>query len=253
MSWFADELKKIRNYVKKPLDEPQGIFDWLVFGDRPHKRRDEVKTVKDEVKTVPEIINTPNDTGSRIDDMLEVVKNEQLAPPANIPPAPPLPPMNIPPAPPLPPMNIPPAPPLPPSNIPPAPPLPPMNIQPETIPKPPVGTVAMQPKDEPAENMVDALMQSIRQGKPLKPTKAKQPPVIKKSFIDELKEKPTLVKKKEVKQKEVKQKPLTMNDLIKENKKFQALSRNLETKDEDDIDYFEGWGRKKRRGRKLRY
>jgi hypothetical protein len=45
-----------------------------------------------------------------------------------------------------------------------------------------------------------------------------------------------------------------MNDLIKQNKKFQALSRNLasETKDDNYVDDFEGWGRKKRRPRRLK-
>jgi hypothetical protein len=260
MSWIINELKRIRDYVKKPLKEPQDFTDWLVFGDRPHiPIKEAAKAASDAAKAatrsyqdaVKAVAERNGDISPIIDDMRENIKGEELAPAAKpfIPPAPPLPPSNIPPAPPLPPSNIPPAPPLPPSNIPPAPPLPPQR---ELIPKPPRNSVAMQPQEEPKENTVDALMQSIRQGKPLKPTTRKQPPATKKTFLDELKENPKLTKKEiKIIQKEIKKQPQTFNDLIKANKKFQALSKQTETKNEPFED--EDWGfgiRRKPRGRK---
>jgi thymidylate synthase len=66
-------------------------------------------------------------------------------------------------------------------------------------------------------------------------------------FLEELKTKPSLSKPKPVKQKPIKEKPLTMNDLLKANKKFQALSKQTETKNEDFVDDFEGWGKRRRR------
>jgi hypothetical protein len=266
MSWI---LKELRNYALRPLDEPQDLMDWLVFGNRAHKPKPQ--------KIIPEVIE--KDEVSRA---IENIKGEELSKPSKpfippapplppsekpfIPPAPPLPPSEkpfIPPAPPLPPSEkpfIPPAPPLPPSEqlspvpfkpfIPPAPPLPPSN---ELTPRPPKNSVVFV-EEEPKENPVNDLLRSIREGTTLKPTKKKEPVVEKKSFLDELKEKPKLNKPKIVKQKEPKKEPkkevLTFNDLIKQNKKFQALSKNVETKNEDDIDYFEGWGRKKRRARR---
>jgi hypothetical protein len=148
-------------------------------------------------------------------------------------------PSNIPPAPPLP-SNIPPAPPLP-SNIPPAPPLPPQK---ELIPKPPAGSVIYQ-KPEPKENENDKFLESIRKGTTLKPVK--KPEIkIKKSFLDELKETPKLTKKEiKIIQKEVKKAEPSFNDLIKANKKFQALSKNMETKDEEFVDEDWGFGLKK--------
>jgi len=238
MSWIINELKRIRDYVKKPLKEPQDFTDWLVFGDRPHipikeaakaaadAAKAATKSYQDAAKAVAE---RNGDISPIIDDMRENIKGEELAPAAK--------------------PFIPPAPPLPPSNIPPAPPLPPQQ---ELIPKPPRNSVAMQPQEEPKENTVDALMQSIRQGKPLKPTTRKQPPATKKTFLDELKENPKLTKKEiKIIQKEIKKQPQTFNDLIKANKKFQALSKQTETKNEPFED--EDWGfgiRRKPRGRK---
>jgi hypothetical protein len=224
MSWI---FKELRNFAKRPLEEEQGIMDWLVFGNRAHKPK----------KVIPEVIKTEPD----IDDIKDIIKNEELSPAPKpfIPPAPPL-PSNIPPAPPLP-SNIPPAPPLP-SNIPPAPPLPPIK---ELIPKPRPESVIYQ-KPEPKENENDKFLESIRKGTTLKPVK--KPEIkIKKSFLDELKEAPKLTKKEiKIIQKEVKKSPPSFNDLIKANKKFQALSRNVETKNEEnEIDEFAGWGIKK--------
>jgi hypothetical protein len=250
MSWI---LKELRNYALRPLDEPQDFMDWLVFGNRAHKPKPQ--------KIIPEVIE--KDEVSRA---IENIKDEELSKPPKpfIPPAPPLPPSSekpfIPPAPPLPSSSkpfIPPAPPLPSSEqlspvpfipfIPPAPPLPPSN---EFTPRPPKESVVFV-EPEPKENPVNDLLRSIREGTTLKPTKKKEPVVKKTSFLDELKEKPKLNKPKIVKQKEPKKSEvLTMNDLIKQNKKFQALSRNLETKDEPYVDDFEGWGRKKRRARR---
>ena len=238
MSWIINELKRIRDYVKKPLKEPQDFTDWLVFGDRPHiPIKEAAKAASDAAKAatrsyqdaVKAVAERNGDISPIIDDMRENIKGEELAPAAK--------------------PFIPPAPPLPPSNIPPAPPLPPQR---ELIPKPPRNSVAMQPQEEPKENTVDALMQSIRQGKPLKPTTRKQPPATKKTFLDELKENPKLTKKEiKIIQKEIKKQPQTFNDLIKANKKFQALSKQTETKNEPFED--EDWGfgiRRKPRGRK---
>lgn len=239
MSWI---LKELRNYALRPLDEPQDFMDWLVFGNRAHKPKPQ--------KIIPEVIE--KDEVSRA---IENIKDEELSKPPKpfIPPAPPLPPSSEKPF-------IPPAPPLPSSEqlspvpfipfIPPAPPLPPSN---EFTPRPPKESVVFV-EPEPKENPVNDLLRSIREGTTLKPTKKKEPVVEKKSFLDELKEKPKLNKPKIVKQKEPKKEPkkevLTFNDLIKQNKKFQALSRNLETKDDNYVDDFEGWGRKKRRARR---
>jgi len=238
MSWIINELKRIRDYVKKPLKEPQDFTDWLVFGDRPHiPIKEAAKAAADAAKAATKsyqdaakaVGNRTGDISPIIDDMRENIKGEELAPAAK--------------------PFIPPAPPLPPSNIPSAPPLPPQQ---ELIPKPPRNSVAMQPQEEPKENTVDALMQSIRQGKPLKPTTRKQPPATKKTFLDELKETPKLTKKEiKIIQKEIKKQPQTFNDLIKANKKFQALSKQTETKNEPFED--EDWGfgiRRKPRGRK---
>ena len=249
MSWIFNEL---RNFAKKPLDKPQDFMDYLVFGNRPHKPQ----------KLTPEAIEKASSmTRDEVSRAIKNIKGEELSKPSNIPPAPPLPPSsNIPPAPPLPPSLkpfIPPAPPLPPSEqlspvpfvpfIPPAPPLPPSN---EFTPRPPKESVVFV-EPEPKENPVNDLLRSIREGTTLKPTKKKEPVVKKTSFLDELKsDKPKLNKPKIVKQKEPKKEALTFNDLIKQNKKFQALSRNVETKDEPYVDDFEGWGRKKRRARR---
>jgi hypothetical protein len=242
MSWI---FKELRNFAKKPLEEEQDFMDWLVFGNRAHKPK----------KVIPEVIKTEPD----IDDIKDIIKNEELSPAPKpfIPPAPPLPPSNIPPAPPLPPSNIPPAPPLPVFNIPPAPPLPSFNIPPapplppqkELIPKPPAGSVIYQ-KPEPKENENDKFLESIRKGTTLKPVK--KPEIkIKKSFLDELKEVPKLTKKEiKIIQKEVKKQPQTFNDLIKANKKFQALSKNMETKDEEFVDEDWGFGLKKRKNKR---
>jgi hypothetical protein len=216
MSWI---LKELRNYALRPLDEPQDLMDWLVFGNRPHKPQ----------KMTPEAIekasSVANDEVSRA---IKNIKDEELSKPPKpfIPPAPPLPPSEKP--------FIPPAPPLPPSEqlspvpfkpfIPPAPPLPPSN---EFTPRPPKESVVYV-EPEPNENPVNNLLRSIREGKTLKPTKKKEPVIEKKSFLDELKEKPKLNKPKIVKQKEPKKSDvLTFNDLIKQNKKFQSLSKNL--------------------------
>ena len=255
MSWI---FKELRNFAKKPLEEEQDFMDWLVFGNRAHKpKKMTPEAIEKAVSMANDEISRAIKTTQTIDDIKDNIRNEELSPAPKpfIPPAPPLPPSNIPPAPPLPPSNIPPAPPLPPSfNIPPAPPLPPsFNIPPapplppqkELIPKPPAGSVVYQ-KPEPKENEKDKFLESIRKGTTLKPVK--KPEIkIKKSFLDELKETPKLTKKEiKIIQKEVKKEPQTFNDLIKANKKFQALSRNVETKNEDnDIDDFAGWGIKK--------
>lgn len=224
MSWIVKELKRLRDYVKKPLDEPQDFFDYLVFGNRPHKMPTQII----------------EDAKSRVDDAIKIIKEEQLSPAPKpfIPQAPPLPSSS----------NIPPAPPLPSFNIPPAPPLPPQK---ELIPKPKPESVVYQ-KPEPTTNQSDKFLESIRQGTKLKPVK--KPEIkIEKSFLDELKEKPKLTKKElKIIQKEVKKQPQTFSDLMKANKKFQALSRNLETKNEDFVDDFEGWGKKQKRKRRQR-
>ena len=254
MSWI---LKELRNYALRPLDEPQDLMDWLVFGNRPHKPQ----------KMTPEAIekasSVANDEVSRA---IKNIKDEELSKPPKpfIPPAPPLPPSEkpfIPPAPPLPPSEkpfIPPAPPLPPSEqlspvpfkpfIPPAPPLPPSN---EFTPRPPKNSVVFV-EEEPKENPVNDLLRSIREGTTLKPTKKKEPVVKKTSFLDELKEKPKLNKPKIVKQKEPKKEVLTFNDLIKQNKKFQALSKNVETKNEDFVDEDWGFGKNKRKIKRVK-
>ena len=219
MSWILNELRNLRNYAKKPLDEPQDFMDWLVFSNRAHKPQPQ--------KIIPEVIE--KDEVSRA---IKNIKDEELSKPLKpfIPPAPPLPPS---------PEQLSPVPFKP--FIPPAPPLPPSN---ELTPRPPKNSVVFV-EEEPKENPVNDLLRSIRKGTTLKPTKKKEP-VVKTSFLDELKEKPKLNKPKIVKQKEPKKEVLTFNDLIKQNKKFQALStRNLETKDNNYVDDFEGWGRKK--------
>jgi hypothetical protein len=230
MSWI---LRELRDWAKRPLDEPQGVADWLVFGNRPTRPKPKIPF---------------EDAFSRVDDALKIVKNEQLSPapatptPSIIPPAPPV-PSFIPPAPPLPhqPSFIPPAPPLPPpapSIIPPAPPLPSFTAPP--------------PKKNIEEegNAQDALLESIRQGIKLKPAKK---PKEKTSFLDEIKQ-PKLTKTRAIKQLEQKPKPLTFNDLIKQNKKFQALSQQRETKDEPFVDEDWGFGKKKRKRKlKLRF
>jgi hypothetical protein len=194
MSWI---FKELRNFAKRPLEEEQGIMDWLVFGNRAHKPK----------KVIPEVIKTEPD----IDDIKDIIKNEELSP-------------------------------APKPFIPPAPPLPPIK---ELIPKPRPESVIYQ-KPEPKENENDKFLESIRKGTTLKPVK--KPEIkIKKSFLDELKEAPKLTKKEiKIIQKEVKKSPPSFNDLIKANKKFQALSRNVETKNEEnEIDEFAGWGIKK--------
>ena len=242
MSWI---FKELRNFAKRPLEEEQGIMDWLVFGNRAHKpKKITPEAIEKAVSMANDEISRAIKTTQTIDDIKDNIRNEELSPAPKpfIPPAPPLPPSNIPPAPPLPPSNIPPAPPLPVFNIPPAPPLPPQK---ELIPKPPAGSVVYQ-KPEPKENEKDKFLESIRQGTKLKPVK--KPEIkIKKSFLDELKEAPKLTKKEiKIIQKEVKKSPPSFNDLIKANKKFQALSRNVETKNEEnEIDEFAGWGIKK--------
>ena len=241
MSWILNELKRLRDYVKKPLKEEQDFTDWLVFGNRDYVK--------------PETIEKAH---SMVNDAIKNIKDEELSKPSKpfIPPAPPLPPSEeLSPVPFKP--FIPPAPPLPPSSeqlspvpfkpfIPPAPPLPPSN---EFTPRPSKQSVVFV-EPEPKENPINDLLRSIREGKTLKSVKKKEP-VVKTSFLDELKLAPKL-KPKIIKQKEPKKEVLTMNDLIKQNKKFQALSRNLETKDENYVDDFEGWGRflKKRRPRR---
>jgi hypothetical protein len=233
MSWL---FKELRNFAKRPLDEPQDIFDWLVFGNRPHKPK----------KIIPDVIKTEQN----IDDIKDNIRNEELSPAPKpfIPPAPPLPPSNIPPAPPLPVFNIPPAPPLPLSNIPPAPPLPPQK---ELIPKPSPGSVIYQ-KPEPKENQNDKFLESIRQGTKLKPVK-KPELKVEKSFLDELKSKPKLTKKEiKIIQKEVKKVEPSFNDLLKANKKFQSLSKNLETKDEPFVDEDWGFGLRKLKNKRKR-
>jgi hypothetical protein len=254
MSWIFNEL---RNFAKKPLDKPQDFMDYLVFGNRPHKPQkitpdtiEKANTMaKDEFSRVNELLNSrETKTEQTIDDIKDIIKNEQLAPAPKpfIPPAPPL-PSFIPPAPPLP-SFIPPAPPLP-SFIPPAPPLPPQK---ELIPKPSPGSVIYQ-KPEPTTNQNDKFLESIRQGTKLKPVK-KPELKVEKSFLDELKSKPKLTKREiKIIEKEVKKQPQTFNDLIKANKKFQALSRNVETKNEDnDVDDFAGWGIKKPKRKKVK-
>jgi hypothetical protein len=168
---------------------------------------------------------------------------------SNIPPAPSLPPSfasSVPPPPPLPPSfasSVPPAPPLPPSGVPPPPPPPPSFIE-----RPPEGSIILgQSKPDSKTNQTDDLLRAIREGKSLKPVVKKEPRREIGSFLEELKTKPSLSKPKSVKQKPIKEKPLTMNDLLKANKKFQALSRQTETKNEPFEDDFEGWGKKKRR------
>ena len=193
MSWI---LKELRNYALRPLDEPQDFMDWLVFGNRAHKPQ----------KMTPEAIekasSMANDEVSRA---IKNIKGEELSKPPKpfIPPAPPLPPSE----------QLSPVPFVP--FIPPAPPLPPSN---ELTPRPPKNSVVFV-EEEPKENPVNDLLRSIREGTTLKPTKKKEPVVEKKSFLDELKEKPKLNKPKIVKQKEPKKSEvLTMNDLIKQNR-----------------------------------
>lgn len=239
MSWI---LKELRNYALRPLDEPQDLMDWLVFGNRAHKPQ------KMTPETIEKASSVANDEVSRA---IKNIKGEELSKP----PKPFIPSPLPPPPPPSEKPFIPPAPPLPSPDIiqeekpspvpfkpfiPPAPPLPPSN---ELTPRPPKNSVVFV-EEEPKENPVNDLLRSIREGTTLKPTKKKEP-VVKTSFLDELKEKPKLNKPKIVKQKEPKKEVLTFNDLIKQNKKFKSLSKNVETKNEDDIDYFEGWGVKK--------
>lgn len=267
MSWLLKELGKINKFVNKPLEEEQDFFDWLVFGNRPVKKKPDIKQAVEQVqKEVKQSQNLMDDaikkareeTENKIETPNFVVSPSVPVetnilpsfsgvplPPAsspNIPPAPPLPPSFVPPAPPLP-SSVPPAPPLPPSFVPPAPPLPPSVVE-----KPPKGSIILeQSKPEEKTNQTDDLLRAIREGKSLKPVK-KEPKREIGSFLEELKTKPNLSKPKPVKQKPIKEKPLTMNDLLKANKKFQALSKQTETKNEDFVD--EDWGFGKRRRRK---
>lgn len=259
MSWLLKEFGKINKFVNKPLEEEQDFFDWLVFGNRPVKK----KPVKQEQKEVKQEQKEVKQTNDLMDDAIKQAREETenkietpsfaVSPSApvetnilpsfsGVPLAPASSP-NIPPAPPLPPSFVPPAPPLPPSFIPPAPPLPPSVVE-----KPPKGSIILeQSKPEAKTNQTDDLLKAIREGKSLKPVK-KEPKREIGSFLEELKTKPSLTKPKPVKQKPIKEKPLTMNDLLKANKKFQALSKQTETKNEDFVD--EDWGFGKRRRRK---
>jgi hypothetical protein len=253
MSWI---FKELRNFAKKPLEEEQDFMDWLVFGNRAHKpKKMTPEAIEKAVSMANDEISRTIKTTQTIDDIKDIIKNEELSPAPKpfIPPAPPLPispeeKQFVP--------FIPPAPPLPISPeekqfvpfIPPAPPLP----QKELIPKPSPGSVIYQ-KPEPKENENDKFLESIRKGTTLKPVK--KPEIkIKKSFLDELKEAPKLTKKEiKIIQKEVKKAEPSFNDLIKANKKFQALSRNVETKNEDnDIDDFAGWGIKKQKIKRVK-
>jgi hypothetical protein len=274
MSWLLKELGKINKFVNKPLEEEQDFFDWLVFGNRQVKKKPDIKKaveqVQKEVKQANDLMDDAikkarEETENKIETpsfLAPVVVSDEkpsFAISPNIPPPPPLPPSfsgvplapssspsNIPPAPPLPPSfasSVPPAPPLPPSFVPPAPPLPPSVVE-----KPPKGSIILeQSKPEAKTNQTDDLLKAIREGKSLKPVK-KEPKREIGSFLEELKTKPSLSKPKPVKQKPIKEKPLTMNDLLKANKKFQALSKQTETKNEDFVD--EDWGFGKRRRRK---
>jgi len=255
MSWLLKELGKINKFVNKPLEEEQDFFDWLVFGNRQVKKKPDIKQA---VEKVQKEVKQTNDL---MDDAIKKAREETenkietpsftVSPPApieknilpsfsGVPLAPASSPSNVPPAPPLP-SSVPPAPPLP-SSVPPAPPLP------SVIEKPPKGSIILeQSKPEEKTNSTDDLLRAIREGKSLKPVK-KEPKREIGSFLEELKTKPSLSKPKPVKQKPIKEKPLTMNDLLKANKKFQALSKQTETKNEDFVD--EDWGFGKRRRRK---
>jgi hypothetical protein len=266
MSWLLKELGNINKFVNKPLEEEQDFFDWLVFGNRQVKKKPDIKQavekVQKEVKQTNDLMDDAikqarEETENKIEtpsfvvsppapvetNILPSFSGVPLAPassPSNVPPAPPLPPSFVPPAPPLP-SSVPPAPPLP-SSVPPAPPLP------SVVEKPPKGSIILeQSKPEEKTNSTDDLLKAIREGKSLKPVK-KEPKREIGSFLEELKTKPSLSKPKPVKQKPIKEKPLTMNDLLKANKKFQALSKQTETKNEDFVD--EDWGFGKRRRRK---
>jgi hypothetical protein len=255
MAWI---FKELRNWAKKPLDEPQDFADWLVFGDRPVKKKyyEDLEEAKIN-KQRDELVKKANEERQKLDETKDLI----LSP--SIPQAPPLPPPTldydfeseklspppkpfIPEAPPLPQPSlpfIPPPPPPPPAFVPKAPPPPPPPVfTPIPSPPPPFENELAEPRQGDND-----LLKSIRQGIKLKP--AKKPTTQKPSFLDEIKQ-PKLTAPKPVKQKPVKEKPLTMNDLLKANKKFQALSRQTETKDEPFVDDFEGWGKKRRR-RKL--
>ena len=260
MSWLVKELRNIRNYAKKPLEEEQDFFDWLVFGNRPVKKKPDIKQAVEQVQK--EVKQTNNLMDDAIKKAREETENKTETPSfsvsPSVPPAPTLPPSfsgvplppasssNIPPPPPLPPSfasSVPPAPALPPSSVPPPPPPPPSFIE-----RPPEGSIILgQSKPEAKTNQTDDLLRAIREGKTLKPVGKKEPKREIGSFLEELKTKPSLSKPKPVKQKPIKEKPLTMNDLLKANKKFQALSKQTETKNEPFEDDFEGWGKKKRR------
>jgi len=256
MSWLLKELGKINKFVNKPLEEEQDFFDWLVFGNRQVKKKPDIK------QAVEQVQKEVKQTNDLMDDAIKKAREETenkietpsfaVSPSApvetnilpsfsGVPLAPASSPSNIPPAPPLPPSFVPPAPPLPPSFVPPAPPLP------SVVEKPPKGSIILeQSKPEEKTNQTDDLLRAIREGKSLKPVK-KEPKREIGSFLEELKTKPSLSKPKPVKQKPIKEKPLTMNDLLKANKKFQALSKQTETKNEDFVDDFEGWGKRRRR------
>jgi hypothetical protein len=260
MSWLLKELGKINKFVNKPLEEEQDFFDWLVFGNRPVKKKPDIKQavekVQKEVKQTNDLmddaikkareetenkIETPSFTVSPSvpveTNILPSFSGVPLAPASspNIPLAPPLPPSFA--------SSVPPPPPLPPSSVPPPPPSPPSFIE-----RPPEGSIILgQSKPDSKTNQTDDLLKAIREGKSLKPVK-KEPKREIGSFLEELKTKPNLSKPKPVKQKPIKEKPLTMNDLLKANKKFQALSKQTETKNEDFVD--EDWGFGKRRRRK---
>jgi hypothetical protein len=268
MSWLVKELRNIRNYAKKPLEEEQDFFDWLVFGNRPVKKKPDIKQAVEQVQK--EVKQSQDLMDDAIKKAREETKNKTetpsfLSPPISIeekpsfiisPPAPIekniLPSFSgIPLAPASSPSNIPPAPPLPPSfasSVPPAPSfVPPAPELPSVVERPPEGSIILgQSKPEVKTNQTDDLLKAIREGKSLKPVK-KEPKKEIGSFLEELKIKPNLSKPKPVKQKPIKEKPLTMNDLLKANKKFQALSKQTETKNEPFEDDFEGWGKKRRR------
>jgi hypothetical protein len=204
-------LRELRDYAKRPLDKPQSFLDYLVFGNRPHKPQ---KPQETEIKNEEMAIVEKN------------IKNEQLSPAGKAPIEPPA----------LAPPKIPPPSPLP--SPPPPPPTPTYFTPP-----PPASSPIYQPPEDKI-NKVDDLLKSIREGKKLKPVNKQKP----KSFLEELQNKPKLIRK-EVKQKPKVEKPLSLNDLIKQNKKFQALAQNSEINENWDEDF--GFGKKRRRRKKI--
>jgi hypothetical protein len=204
-------LRELRDYAKRPLDKPQSFLDYLVFGNRPHKPQ---KPQETEIKNEEMAIAERN------------IKNEQLSPAGKAPIEPPALAPSI----------------LSPPKIPPPPPLPsPPPTHTYFTPPPPASSPIYQPPEDKI-NKVDDLLKSIREGKKLKPVN-KQPKKSK-SFLEELQNKPKLIRK-EVKQKPKVEKPLSLNDLIKQNKKFQALAQNSEINENWDEDF--GFGKKRRR------